>query len=250
MSNSDCLHEYARGDVRWGMNGREVEGENRTIDIDIFFLDTCDAEKTISEQGIRCLSEREKKYVGMCPRKDKINEIVAMLSLKHYVFEIVYGIKNYWEKIKRGRYGKPYFPDESFEFNISGNKKSVVIAISPRGAIGIDAEPNRSYPGDVAKAFFSDINWKHISANREDFMKAWTRKEAYLKCIGTGWSVRSEADILSDVVVYEGKEYYLEDIDVSDDISLSLCHENIGKRRKYELHKLSLKDIYRVYEEV
>ncbi len=97
-----------------------------------------------------------------------------------------------------GEYGKPAIagpPGAALEFNLSHSGDLALIAISGRGAVGIDIErlDRRIEHLDLAEQFFSPAERAalrslppEVDAITEGFFNAWTRKEAYLKATGHG----------------------------------------------------------------
>ncbi len=96
--------------------------------------------------------------------------------------EIVFG---------KSKNGKPFLLDyPKFYFNISHTRNAIAIAFS-NSAIGIDIESIKPIDLAIAKRFFTSFEQKYIiSHDNPDyaFYKVWTKKEAYIKHIGTGLS--------------------------------------------------------------
>lgn len=105
------------------------------------------------------------------------------------------------------RYGpneKPYLaepapgPDAAhrLEFNLSNSDDLAVVAFTRGEEVGADVEKLRPLPDalDIAERFFSAGERRVLAkVPREEreqaFFRAWTRKEAYLKAVGTGITV-------------------------------------------------------------
>lgn len=102
-------------------------------------------------------------------------------------------------RISEGEFGKPFLSDhleaDSVSFNLSHAGERLLLAFATGCEIGVDLErvrPDLPYRG-MAERFFS-------AGEREDlfglppqeqlpaFYRCWTRKEAYLKGTGTGFS--------------------------------------------------------------
>lgn len=85
--------------------------------------------------------------------------------------------------------GQPFLSNyPSLFLSISHCKVAVAVAVSDR-PIGIDVESVRSYKPGLVDRSFSTLEKQEIelSPNRDlSFTRLWTRKEAYLKLIGTG----------------------------------------------------------------
>ena len=94
-------------------------------------------------------------------------------------------------RLARGKYGKPYLPDNRLRFNLSDTKDAVLIAFALDEEIGADLETlTRSVDHDaVADHYFTrrEVEWINASEDRKRrFLELWTRKEAVLKASGVG----------------------------------------------------------------
>ncbi len=81
------------------------------------------------------------------------------------------------------------------EFNVSHSHELAVYAFTRSGAIGVDVEWIRPMPNAAAllERFFSPEEvwqWQQMPAERQllAFFQGWTRKEAWLKAVGSGLS--------------------------------------------------------------
>lgn len=92
------------------------------------------------------------------------------------------------------QYGKPFLKNyPNFYFNISHSGNWVVCATSNK-EVGIDVEQVNNINFDIAKRFFSQIEYQTImmqpeSLRLESFYDFWTLKESFIKCIGKGLSI-------------------------------------------------------------
>ena len=101
----------------------------------------------------------------------------------------------------KNEHGKPYLKDLPCYFNISHSGDFVVCAVS-ENEIGIDIEKIRPIDLKIAKKICTETELKYLFngiPNENDFnlatddellsrfFKLWTKKEAILKCIGTGF---------------------------------------------------------------
>ena len=97
-----------------------------------------------------------------------------------------------------GEHGKPTLAspwDKSqLRFNLSHSEGLALVAISRCCEIGVDVEHLDRKVGqlkDIARRFFAPGEYERLSAlpreeQRRAFFCCWTRKEAYLKAVGTG----------------------------------------------------------------
>ena len=125
--------------------------------------------------------ERQEKVARYRFDKDKLTSAVAGLLIRHIIGE---------RELVYGKYQKPYIKDcDNHFFSVSHSERCVAIAIDDT-EIGVDVEKIRTKDIDkLAERFFSQGEIAYIAKSSDKpiaFTEVWTRKEAYLKCKGTG----------------------------------------------------------------
>lgn len=99
----------------------------------------------------------------------------------------------------KGEQGKPYLADShqsNLQFNLSHTQDVAILAITKTVAVGIDVEHNdrkTDWQG-ICKRFFTEPEQKALFSLPDEqqgnaFFDLWTRKEAYMKVLGTGLSL-------------------------------------------------------------
>ena len=84
-----------------------------------------------------------------------------------------------------GPCGKPFLKDfPSIHFNLSHCRRAVLCAVGDR-PIGADVEEIQ-YDALLEQQVFSDSERLYIGGSAQRFTELWTRKESYLKLLGTG----------------------------------------------------------------
>ena len=147
-----------------------------------------------------------------------------------------------------GEHGKPRLlvsgEGSGIEFNVSHSGAMAIVAVSWSGHVGVDVEFHRE---DVefeklARRFFSDSDCARLLAlPQEDVMTAfyrcWTRKEAYIKAVGTGlalalrsFDVAIEAGATSALlatrpVASEKLRWQLDDVAAGEGYAAAVCWE-------------------------
>lgn len=105
-------------------------------------------------------------------------------------------------RLGHGPFGKPRLeaPDAGLHFNLAHADDLMVVALTGAGEVGVDVEAVRPLPDleRIAEHFFSAGEREALGAlppaRREDaFFACWTRKEAYLKALGSGLAVPLDA---------------------------------------------------------
>lgn len=93
------------------------------------------------------------------------------------------------------KYGKPYLNNLPLHFNVSHSKSVALYAFSLNEEIGIDVEYCKSTRNiNLVSRSFSELEQKAYnelpdSLKMEAFYKCWTRKEAFMKAVGDGFSI-------------------------------------------------------------
>jgi 4'-phosphopantetheinyl transferase len=95
-----------------------------------------------------------------------------------------------------GAHGKPALSgrfQRAVTFNVSHSHELALVAIGRDAELGVDVEAVRSMEGadDIASRFFSpreaaQLRSLPVAVRRAAFFACWTRKEAYLKALGSG----------------------------------------------------------------
>jgi 4'-phosphopantetheinyl transferase len=99
----------------------------------------------------------------------------------------------------KGEQGKPYLSASNFtglQFNLSHTQDIAILAVTKNNEVGIDIEYNdrkTDWEG-ICKRFFTifeqDVLFSLAKEQQEiAFFELWTRKEAYMKVLGTGLSL-------------------------------------------------------------
>ena len=103
-------------------------------------------------------------------------------------------------------YGAPYLQDGPY-FSISHCKTGIAVAVSDT-PIGVDIESLRALNDGLVCKTMNDVEQNQIfdSVHPEmEFIRLWTRKEAYVKMQGTG-IISDMHDILTNLPLIEKKE--------------------------------------------
>lgn len=102
--------------------------------------------------------------------------------------------------IKRTPLGKPYIDTKSAFLGVTHTDNTLLIGISKKQNFGIDAEDSKrnvERADKICKKYFSQSEIDYISKNEFSsisFLEIWTKKEAYVKYLGTGLSDISSTD--------------------------------------------------------
>jgi 4'-phosphopantetheinyl transferase len=150
------------------------------------------------EQAWSVLSAAERKRVDACRGgSDRLRALLSRAGLRQL-------LARYTARHPRSlafastAHGKPYLASAAegaaIQFNLSHADDAVVFAFSRDAEVGVDVERIRpiAQADEIAARFFSArersafMQAAEKSYKDEAFLALWTRKEAYLKAIGTG----------------------------------------------------------------
>jgi len=118
------------------------------------------------------------------------NRYIVSRSVLRVILSRVVGMRPEDIVFSCSAHGKPSVP--GVEFNVAHSGDAIVIALH-RSPIGVDVERlDRTLDiAAVSRMCFTDRERRAIGgapARREAFFRLWTRKEAWLKAVGTGLS--------------------------------------------------------------
>lgn len=159
--------------------------------------------------GSKIPKYRAEKAERYCRRADRINCVTAY-------FLVGYVLKKYFsatlpESPVFNKYGKPMLEDPRIDFSISHCYDAVCCGVTTFGSIGVDAEMKVLHFEDLADHVLSKNEqalYRIHPGPGAFFTEAWTKKEAYLKMLGTG--IRDDL-FLIDTTAFdaEGAELYV-----------------------------------------
>lgn len=158
------------------------------LNVKIIFVDTS-CEFSRYEKYLAFIpKERQEKIVRFRFDKDKILSLFSSLAICNEASKQL-GIKLNEIQFLYNEHGKPSikgFPNFHFSVSHSGSCVAFVCDNSP---IGIDVEEISNAKIEIAKRFFSPNEYKYILESKNqnnEFYGIWTKKEAYIKLLGTG----------------------------------------------------------------
>ncbi|MGR3779421.1 4'-phosphopantetheinyl transferase family protein [Bacillus paramycoides] len=157
-----------------------------------------------------------------------------------FILMYKYSIPNHMIRIKLTPHGKPLIPNlDQFHFNISHSGNWVVCAIDSL-PIGIDIEKIDVLDLNLAKNFFSTVEYKDLLKKEDEyerlqyFYDLWTLKESYIKTIGKGLSIslnsftvrKNEKTIRFLSEYHCCQQYYFHQYCIDQNYKLSVCSLN------------------------
>lgn len=173
--------------------------------INIFNIDNNDLDIIKSKMPIRYseINNIKNDYV----KKTKLATLLHMIN----------NLNCSEEDIMYNKYNKPMLKNNNKYFNIS-NAGDISLYVEDDCEIGIDIEEINDKNIDIKNYAFNENEILYIDKNEIDNMHLlWTRKEAFVKMLGTGFVTKpSEINVdfcpngeLSDVIYYNWIKYYI-----------------------------------------
>lgn len=146
----------------------------------------------------------EKRKAKILRQKQRKKAELKLLSenLAKYAVKKSFGIDIKKQNIAYTKLGKPYllgYPDIHFSISHSGDYIACAVFESK---VGIDIEWVGEYKEKLARRVCSKSELEQIEKAKDkalEFTKLWTKKEAYLKFLGTGIQTFNFKNVLDDM---------------------------------------------------
>lgn len=161
-------------------------------------------------------------------RKRKISQkknIHSQLESIGAELALIKGIRHFYPEAplpiayKRNRHGKPFLCDYPLYISISHSGDYAVCVVSDT-EIGVDIQKIRKANFRIAQRYFTAEECEYISNDTLRFFELWTKKESYLKAVGTGLTV----PLNSFSTLENGKNYeFINLIPPSSEYVMWLC---------------------------
>lgn len=135
-------------------------------------------------------SERQERIRKFLFDQDKITSLIAGLLIRAESCRRL-GISHQEVIFSYNSFGKPYLQNyPEFEFSVSHSGRCIAFA-SDSAPIGIDTEKLSDPDLAIAEHYFTPGELSYVMAGADKstaFYNIWTKKEAYIKMLGTGLS--------------------------------------------------------------
>jgi 4'-phosphopantetheinyl transferase len=142
-------------------------------------------------------------------------------------------------------YGRPVWPLEMGDANISHSGDWVLLAITDNGSVGIDIEKKALLNIEDFQIGFTKSEWESITSVKGEkldyFYKLWTQKEAVIKADGSGWSITPDSiEWKHDSAVIGDTVFSLLPIEVAPDHA---CHLAIGHGSNMDVNYIEIQNL-------
>jgi len=160
---------------------------------------------------------RKESCLRMRFERGKLQQLAAGLLLRYALRQE--GIDLMTVRIETNEHGKPIMDGLFFNISHSGDYIAVATGECP---VGIDVETKSDSDLKITGRFYSEAEQRSVRTAvnpQKEFRRLWTRKEAYVKCTGTGiYDSVEKIPSLEDV----SGEYRLFTLREAEDYTLSL----------------------------
>lgn len=126
------------------------------------------------------------------------------------------------------KFGKPQLDKiDSLYFNISHSERILIVATAPV-PVGMDIEKVNDINLDIAKHNFTARECQYIFSETDKvlqrFYEIWTRKESFLKAVGTGLHTPLNSfQVCNDNIDYNGQPYFINSLQCIEDYAAAVC---------------------------
>ncbi len=172
--------------------------------------------------------------------KDRLLSLMGILLVKHINNDSLIG----W---KRTELGKPYLENSNWTFSISHSGSYVIGAFhhseEEREQLGVDLEEIKSIDKSEFHLVFRPEEMDRIKTE-EDFYDLWTKKEAIMKALGTGFSLEPNQLQIDENnrCGFENKTWHLTALQINDQYRSHLCTASKPENICLERFDLFMKD--------
>ena len=179
--------------------------------MDIYLMETRGLRFEEVEKLLPRVTEARRKSV-LKKRDDsaKVESLMAELLVLWGIKERT-GLSLREIEFARGTHGKPYLVGSSLQFSLSHTKGAVCAAFSDK-EVGVDIERRDRHVSEAVKNRVLSDRERLLCSGSEDFIKAWVRKEAFLKRLGVGITrdLRNvDTIMLPDTAAFSHEDYFI-----------------------------------------
>lgn len=167
-------------------------------------------------------------------KEDAYRTLIGDLLIRSMVCEKL-SMTNEQVSFYTNEYGKPFVCGRpNFHFNVSHAGEWVLSGTSS-AEIGIDIEFMQPIDLDIAKYYFSNLEYEDLQKKDKDekttyFYELWTLKESYIKARGMGLSIPLKdfcIRVMNEAILLSGKEtienWFFKQYEIDDPYKLAVC---------------------------
>lgn len=202
--------------------------------IKVYFAHTSILTENAGERLIASLSDIDlSRYNALKRREDKQLKLLGLLLLSRALTDNCLDSFKLSD-MKYNSYGRPFFRESSFDFNISHSGEFAAVAFTREGKVGVDIEVKTQPELSDFEGVFPPSVYKEIASSddkNELFYRYWTMLESAIKADGRGlWLIDSKVvQIENGNIVINGKTWFSSQLNINPLISCNISSERENK---------------------
>lgn len=147
-------------------------------------------ETILTKMLVELPAVQQEKIQNIKQQEKQVLSCGAWYLLKYALKEME--LSELYEEIHWNEFGKPYFEDDSYHFNLSHAGERILCVVSNK-KVGCDVEYKRRHMPNMKRHFFHEVEadgFQYLSKGKQEtlFYEVWTKKESFIKWLGTGLS--------------------------------------------------------------
>lgn len=191
--------------------------------------------------------ERQARVQAALSRAKARDLAWAWLLLRH-AFAVLGLDETQLAACRRTPSGKPVLPDGAPHFSLSHSDGWVACAVSGTQPVGLDIQVCRNIPARFYAPYLTSDDLAATPDEPKALCRMWTRKEAVLKWLGTGWTPETKRalGVLVSEQTLNGVAVAIRDQWVAPDVCLALCAPADAQPDIYPISPKEARDQYRI----
>lgn len=164
-------------------------------EVHVWFISLKQPDQVLEPLKLLLSKEEKKRSEKFHFKHDRKNFIMAHGALQDILGRYLEGMKPPF-KFSKNKQGKPFLKEKFLTFNLSHSGEMALVVVAKKRQVGVDVEKIRKEIDvkNISKRFFSTREVAQLTSlpsekRIEAFYTYWTRKEAFIKAKGVGFSL-------------------------------------------------------------
>lgn len=200
---------------------------------DVFFLDINQFQDNIGSLYYFLNCDEMERASCIHNEKNRCKYILRK-ALVRYILSLYVEMLPCEIDIQKEKYGKPFIGRNDIYFNLSHSYDKLAVVVSKTCPVGIDVQYMKEMEdlSWVKQDIFSEEEFELVNKAKDKkekktlFFDLWTRKEAFTKCVATGFTIDvKQIAISKDIAIYKSKRIKLISGMLNGDYVYSVANE-------------------------
>lgn len=173
-----------------------------------------------------------KQIISIRHEKSRIASLLGRLILLYYLKKNKMLTGSKITSISYTECGKPYLTEQKLNFSISHSNNYVGCTFSLDSNIGLDLEFMNKIDISEYQNIFCREEYSYLMSNHSlyAFYQLWTRKESFLKAIGTGFLLQPQMiNTLENPIVYKEYQFYTKSWDLCGNYLMTIASASLNQ---------------------